>query len=768
MARLGRERATGGVVAAPAHVEADPNYEPNYGAAAVAGVRNAASGLAGLGDLAYMAGDALVGDDPIQSEWDLGGKTSRAFDPLLPTPGWEPTTTGERFVTGATEAGTAFLVPGGAGVRYISQAPKLAKGIGAFGKAATENYGRNAARLGAANLAASQAGQYAQSQDMGTVGQVGLPMAAAILADPATGLAMSMRGRNAARQAAQAALPQATKGSSLKLAEGLQRRILGRIERGEVTVNDVIAARDFFHDHLTGRVTRITNEEIRALREAGDDIGADMRQNVKSLLDTILEELDLANQSGRPLPTTAGVLGGADVQLQPLQTLSRSMGAEGGNYSPAAVKKNEAARDAVAREALDLAPGVQGTSESVRAARDRMKAIDLKEAGDPWESDFMFDVLNRTRPVGLKDYQRVVENIKGDPKLSQTDLRMINFDEIWEDLKAVSGFTDRVSAFEFNSIIQKHVKRTAEAVDMPKNERRLRNILYKRMRRQLESRIKSDSPGDYESFKQAKKAYREHIITYDPKRTSNEIKLRDMERLQTSQVAEALGTVKGTTQKARSYIQLADELSKIPGEPEEIAKDIRRVMRDDPDALAEVEQNLWRALLGDTADPKTTSRRLFNEQRELEGVIDLDDEGKTLAIYRALAGDEKADAVPEIVKAARQARFDPAGTNAAASMSGSIENLRRGGMIREAADTAVSQEWKYRAARGALKAIAPDAMPENIEKVVQQAMLDPKFFRELLDIPDGEAFKEWRDRWVSRTTSSTTRESVKGSGRKKD
>ena len=588
-----------------------------------------------------------------------------------------------------------------------------------------------------------------------------------MIADPATGLAMSMRGRRAAREAAQAALPQATKGSSFKIAEVLQRRILGRIDRGEVTVNDVVAVRDFFHDHLTGRVARITNDDIRAAWEAGDNIHANDLQNRKALFDLILEEMELAGQSGRPLPTTAGVLGGADVQSQPLQMLSRKMGAEGGGYSPAAVAKNEAARDAVAREALDLAPGAQGTTESVREARDRMMALAGEDAADPWSSGFIDEVLDRVRGVRPQDVRSVINNAIKEMNLSPVMVDQIGVEDIMEQITKFS-VDGKISAREFNDVVRTLSEQTSVSDNLTKTARKLRNDIYDRMRGQLERRIRDDSPGDFEDFASAKRRYREFRETYDPEMTRNEKRSRDMDRLATSKVAEALGTTKGTTNKARSYLAVADSLSSVPGDPEDIAMAIRRVMRDDPDALAEVEQNLWRALLGDAADPKTTSARLKKQQGDIEGAIDLDDEGKTLAIYRALAGDEKADAVPEIVKAARQARYDLAGTNQAANMSGSIGDLGRGGMAREAAETAISQEWKYRAARSALKAISPDAMPENIEKVVQQAMLDPKFFRELLDIPDGEAFKEWRDRWVSRTTSSTTRESVKGSGRKKD
>lgn len=767
MARLGGERRLGGAsTSASLSDSVDPNYQPNYGAAGIAGVRNAASGLAGLGDLAYMAGDYLVGDDPVQSEWDLSGKTARAFDPMLPTPGWEPTTTGERFVTGATEAGTAFLVPGAGGVRYISQAPKLAKGLGAFGKAATQNYGKNAARLGGANLAASQAGQYAQSQDMGTVGQIGLPMAAAMIADPATGLAMSMRGRNAARGAAQAAVPQASKGSAFKLFDLIQRKVFGRLGREEITHNDVVAVREMLHSQAAGRSKQITNDEIRGLREAGDEIGADMLQGRKNLFDNIIEELDLAIQSGRPLPTTAGVLGGADVQSQAIRSFSRRLSAESSDYAPAAVSKNEAARDAVAREALDLAPGKQGTTESVRETRDQMMELASEDAADPWSSGFIDEVLDRVRGVRPQDVRSVINNAINDMNLSPVMVKQIGVDDIMEQIDefAIDG---SISAREFNDVVRTLVEEAAVSDGMTKTARKLKGDIHSRMRSQLERRIREDSPGDYEEFAAAKRRYREFKETYDPEMTRNEKRSRNMDRLATSKVAEALGTTKGTTNKARSYLAVADSLSSVPGDPEDIAMAIRRVMRDDPDALAEVEQNLWRSLLGDTADTNTTSKRLGNQQRELDGVIDLDDEGKTLAIYRALAGDEKADAVPEIVKAARQARNDPAGTNAEAHAPGSNLPNATGNMALEAAETVVSQEWKYRALRGVLKAITPGSS-ESIEKLAKQAYLDPVLYRQIMDIPDGEAFKEWRDRWASRTASSTARESVKRQGRKKE
>jgi hypothetical protein len=391
-------------------------------------------------------------------------------------------------------------------------------------------------------------------------------------------------------------------------------------------------------------------------------------------------------------------------------------------------------------------------------------AASLEEAGDPWVSGFMDETLKNVKPIKSKSVRMEIDDAMNEMNLTQAKRDQINIDDIMERIETYS-VDGEISANEFNDVIQILVEETAVAGDMSKVARRLRGDIQKRMRGLLETRMEADSPGDYEKFAEAKRRYSVHQETFDPKITKNEKQSRGMDRLATSKIAEALGTTKGTTGKARSYTQTADALAGVPGDPEDIAAGIRRVMIDDPASLAEVEQNLWRALLGDVADPRTTSNRLAKQQGDMAGAIDLDDEGKVLAIYRSLVGDERADEAVELVKLGRQSRYDDSGTNAAAYKSGSSADMARGGAAREIGETAISNDRTARILRLTLRAVGAGGSNKRIDAVIKQAMLDPKLAHDLLNIPSGAAFKEWRDRWAQRTSAATVRESVKDTGR---
>ena len=771
---------------------------PNIGTGARHGAREAVRGTAGLFDLIAQGVDLVspYGDEG----WGWGDKATglglaeraeQGTEGWVP-PGYKPQTQAEHLASIAANAATSFAFPGMAGLGAVRGLPALKGGVKAYGKAATTDVGGNAARLAASNVGGSGAVQLAQEYAPDSVGaQLAAGLVGGVGGDKlGGGVARSIAssaGRNAAR-----GVKNTRKTNSLgRLVDGLTRRMRVRMGNDAYTDDNVMEARDAIMQVLFGRTNRITDADLEDVLATQGMQAHNQLATQKQIMDDVFNEIeiyaDLYDQ-GIATPTLLGILKGSDRGAGADFTRMARLQAQG-HYNPQLEAANTAALERSISDIEGLRPaGATGDPADVQGAAIDARAASKARVDAPYQKPpvgdsrvkQLLDGLEAERPANLRvrpqDLRRVFENAARDTDLSPQARASIDIDGRIEKLLGTEGFVnpDGTISLSAYDAIRQELQGELRHLETPDVLKPYLNKLIDKIDGQVERRLRRSGDGTYEEYLRTRRDYGDHMDTYRPgeKMTRSErgrIDSRDPELK--AGVANVLLNLKGNANEATADLEIANGLLKMVAKHDvrSVASQVRKVMDSDPDRLAEIEATLWNRVFKEAIDETSTHAQVKGAQTKLKGPARSAEESDLMALYRGIAGDDKADAVPLLIKRARSARADQTWAEGEAynpnsgmtAMMGADQAVEGAKAVGDLATGRPSSAMR-RIVMGAVNRYSENLPDARVADAIQMVQLNPRAFLELLDVPSKADYLKWESKWSIASTKAAARETAKG------
>jgi len=532
----------------------------------------------------------------------------------------------------------------------------------------------------------------------------------------------------------------------------------GRLQSGEIKAEDILKARERLTELLTGRKNPISDEEIKQAIDLGDISRAEELGAQRMLFEDIIAELSEAKDwqstmpSGYGAPTTAQVLEGADVASDAVTHLERKLAASYPEHGVRTRARQQRALESADARARELQPeGTPEDSSSLLAAtygearRRRDEAREL--VSDPYE-DIRLS-LEEHPGIPMNSIDRVMRNIRNMDDVSEVSAMNLD-DNFVETLRGFStdGPRSVVSAANFRDGLREVGEKIRRLEDLGEESKaRILKIQYGRMKDLV---LRHADPETRAKLIKADKEFREFKETYEPGG-----KVRGRNR------SGEEGQARIIAQRAAQLIEkdTGDPLSIIFGStgvtPVDVAKQMRNILG--PDGTKNLEDLLWRRIFEKSLDPLEGRGGARKAMRETQ------DDSALIQVYREIAGDEAADAVPQRLKEIRQSRISAAGTAEQSHRPGSYENVIEAVASNPSIGTATGAVAKE-SMRKILDSLA--FRGDQIDRVMKEAMLDPAIAHDILNLPTREAFEAWRERIVGYSARATARESGRTKTRK--
>lgn len=771
--------------------------QPSAATGLAHGARESIRGTAGLIDLAGQAldffspyGDEGWGYGDEATGFGLSERANAATAGMVPE-GYEPRTQGEKLASLAGNAGTSFAVPGMAGLGPVRGLPSLVSGgLKGYAKSATTDVGSHAARLAAANVGGSGATQlaeeYAPDGPLGTALQLGAGLVGGVAGDAGAGAAVrsiANRGGRKAAQGVKGARPTRALG---RLVEGVTRRLQTRMGNESYTDSDVMEARDAIMQVLFGRLNRITDADLEdELATRGYQAHQQLSKQ-KKIMDDVFDEIELyaaLYDKGIATPSLLGILRGADLAGSDLTRMARLQGS--GQYGQELRAANENALQRVIEEAEQYRPaGASGETAAVRdaALSAQREAYEVQRAPyqkPPDGQSRMREILTGGGQVDSSALRLRQQDIN---KVFNESMKGMELTTVGEN--AVSGVRKKVDdllegaadedgmipLFEYDGLRQE-LGRYARDIATPDAEKVFIQTLMGKIDDQIENRLKRGSRELFEEYITNRRAVAEYHATHDQKLSKADAnRLDPRNREMESGVAKALGTAAKKSKEETADLSTANELLALSNvhSPGVVADQIRKVMRDDIGRMQEVEASIWNRIYAEAVDPGSTHAQVKKKQQELQGPAYKEGDSNLMALYRELAGDEKADAVEDLIKRARSSRADDTSSFEEAyrtnsGTSAQIDAAGVAGVIGTARDAVAGNPASAirNIVTSAMNGFSDDISEQMIANAIQAVQLNPRALLELLSVPSKKEYLTWKSRWIARPTKTGARESAK-------
>ena len=340
-------------------------------------------------------------------------------------------------------------------------------------------------------------------------------------------------------------------------------------------------------------------------------------------------------------------------------------------------------------------------------------------------------------------------------------------DDLLEDAADEDGM---IPLFEYDGLRQE-LARYARDMGTPDAEKVFIETLLGKMDDQIEYRLKRGSRDLFEEYMGVRRDYAEHQATYGQKmKPSDKARLDPRNQELETGVAKALGTASKKVKEETAELSAANDLlslANIHG-PAEVASQVRKVMQDDVARMNEVEATIWNRIFNEAINPNSTHAQVRAKQRELAGPAFKEGESNLMALYRELAGNEKADAVDELIKRARASRADDTFSfeEAYRTDSGTLAKMEAGniaGVMDATTDvvTGNTSSMIRKLATTAMNRFSDDLSEQRIANAIQMMQLNPRALLELLDAPSKKDYASWKAKWIGRPTKTSAREAAK-------
>ena len=780
------------------------------------GLSQVDAGLAGMADLVargadwFYPGDEVTGiENPYLQFMTPEASEARRESFYGVPPGYEPTGQLEKLINVGTQ-GAGMTAAGGMGLGPFRAIPAGIKGgLAAYRRGLTSDYARNAAGLLASNTAGVGISEGLQDAGVDSLPlEIGLSMMGGMGADSIARRGVRrVQGRKGskARRDAISNLPDDLKPVDTPLSMGpnpplgrlvdaLRSRFRARIQDGAYTEGNLVDSRDRVMEALFGRLELLTDADIEtALAQQGMQAAENLKRQ-KRIQDDILAEIqhfaDLYEQ-GRPVPSLYGILAGAGLSNTDQGSLARLMAQ--GPFVQELQAANARTLDDVAGRVREMVPeGATGTPQAIReagvaaevAARETARApFERPEPGVPSRVSQILRGDGRIPTEALRvresSIQRAFEGAREAAEMGGAYERVLKpaYRELedWLSNPRTLDETGMVSLEDFYQF-RRRLQGMRNAPNTDDELRAYLGTLVPRLDRMVMRRLRHRDNSLYEELTSYNAGYSETMDNYAKSRPRTIESSTDATRQMKADVANALINPQSSASESASLLSTARRLDTLSGlyGPKAVADQVRVVMNDNPARLAEVEASLLNRIMESASDPASTARRITKAQEMVDGPSFSQDEGRMMALYREFAGNEKADAIPDLLREARAARADPTfeAGQAWTTNSQSLARMQAAEKAIEGAEVAVDAASGlgaatiFRLIRFGMGKFDPDLDERRVSAAFQTVWQNPPALLELLRAPSRQVYEEWQNKFLPRAGRTTAREGSRANARR--
>ena len=780
----------------------------DVGTASRYGARESFRGTAGLIDLVGKGLDFISPYDPSTGEFGFSDPATgfgaseyvnEVTEGMAP-PNYEPQGQAEQLAALAANAGASFAIPGGAGLGTVRAIPGAMKatsgGMGqaarAYGKGVTTNVGENAARLGASNVAGSGVGQAFQANE---VDNMPMELAASMIAGGGADLGvgrMARQARGGGKAIGAARNPKnnlgGTKTNSLgHLVDGIRKRLGARMGDAEYSDRDLVEARDSIMQVLFGRLERVTQKELDEVLETQGMQAHQQRKRLKEIQDDVFNELEFyATQydNGIATPSLIGILRGSDLQNNDIETLAKLQSRGQFSAQSRAVQELAQERQILDTEALRPA-GATGDPADVQGAAIESQVAAKARVDEPYESPpaglgnsemkELLDGAEGARAPGLRikpaNLRKVFKNALRDTDLTPQAAARVGLEKRISDLLETPDFVNPDGTISLSAYdgIRQDAQAELRNLETPDSLKPFLMKLIDKVDKQIERRLRRSGDGTYEKYIENRRAYAEYMDTFGEKMTPNErgrIDSRNSEL--TSGVAKSLLSLRGSVKEGTGDMESANDLLKMVSKHDvrSVAAQVRKVMAESPNGMDEVEATIFNRIFNEALDPTSTQVKVKNAQTNMRGRRG--EESDLMALYREIAGDSKADDVPDLIKRARAARGDMTWDGGEAHRPNSSLDAQ---LSAEASSSAAGAARDLAAGNfgsgtaGIVRMVfgkhSTDVSEQRLANAIQVVQLNPRALLELMEAPSTKSFENWKSKYLGKPGRAGVRETAK-------